>query len=255
MKEKPERPGRPAPAPRWRSGGRLLLAVACAILLYLNFDAEALDSEGHQAHAKTPDQMYTPVYPDDGKASFGVIYAANGPFVARAFRSAAALGAGANATIFSDAAGARACAALRRAERHRFADKLGGLECRVANATNTWGFRAAKLWAFTAAPYDKALYLDADAFPCASFAWLRKELSPALERYDILATHSSMRRGFPHARPRRVESSRVRRERVVAARRHADTPRDDGRFVERGVVAAPPRGSAAPTAARRRSTG
>ena len=47
--------------------------------------------------------------------------------------------------------------------------------------------------------YDKALYLDADAFPCASFAWLRGELGPALERYDVLATHSSMRRGFPHA--------------------------------------------------------
>ena len=30
----------------------------------------------------TPAQSYQPYYPDDGAASFGVIYAANGPFVA-----------------------------------------------------------------------------------------------------------------------------------------------------------------------------
>jgi len=76
------------------------------------------------------------------------------------------------------------------------------LRCAVARPNVTidaWGFRAAKLWAFTATPYDKTLYLDADAFPCASFEWLRSELSPALERYDVMATHSSMRRGFAHA--------------------------------------------------------
>ena len=55
------------------------------------------------------------------------------------------------------------------------------------------------MWAFTATPYDKSLYIDADAFPCASFQWLHSELSPALERYDVMATHSSMRRGFAHA--------------------------------------------------------
>ena len=73
------------------------------------------------------------------------------------------------------------------------------LSLAVANASTTFGFRAAKLWAFTATPYDKSLYIDADAFPCASFQWLHSELSPALERYDVMATHSSMRRGFAHA--------------------------------------------------------
>ena len=37
---------------------------------------------------------------------------------------------------------------------------------------------------------------DGDAFPCASFRVAAPELSPALERYDVMATHSSMRRGY-----------------------------------------------------------
>ena len=182
---------------RRRLAGAALVAIT-VILLLLNFDASLTDSAAHAAHPKTPDQTYEPTYPDRG-GSFGIIYAANGPFVERAFRSAIALGDGFNATLFSDQAGARACAALRRQHRREFKDKLQGLRCAVANASTTFGFRAAKLWAFTATPYDKSLYIDADAFPCASFQWLHSELSPALERYDVMATHSSMRRGFAHA--------------------------------------------------------
>ena len=158
------------------------------VLLLLNFDASLTDSAAHAAHPKTPDQTYEPTYPDRG-GSFGIIYAANGPFVERAFRSAVALGDGFNATLFSDAAGAKACASLRRQHRRNYKDRLAGLRCAVANASTTFGFRAAKLWAFTATPYDKSLYIDADAFPCASFQWLHAELSPALERYDVMATH------------------------------------------------------------------
>ena len=68
-----------------------------------------LHSAAHAAHPKTPDQTYEPTYPDRG-GSFGIIYAANGPFVERAFRSAVAMGDGFNATLFSDVAGAKACA-------------------------------------------------------------------------------------------------------------------------------------------------
>ena len=182
-----------------RQAGLGLVAAVTLFLLLCNFDADFLDGGASGMHAATADQMYEPTYPDDGAASFGVIYAANGPFVVRAFESALALGVGANATIFSDAPGARSCEKLKRRERKNVADRLGHLRCAVANASDTWGFRAAKLWAFTATPYDKTLYLDADAFPCASFDWLRSELSPALERYDVMATHSSMRRGFAHA--------------------------------------------------------
>ena len=182
-----------------RQAGLGLVAAVTLFLVLCNFDADFLDGGASGMHAATADQMYEPTYPDDGAASFGVIYAANGPFVVRAFESALALGVGANATIFSDAPGARSCEKLKRRERKHVADRLGHLRCAVANASDTWGFRAAKLWAFTATPYDKTLYLDADAFPCASFDWLRSELSPALERYDVMATHSSMRRGFAHA--------------------------------------------------------
>lgn len=187
----------PHEAKRRRLAGAVLV-VLTVVLLLLNFDASLTDSAAHAAHPKTPDQTYQPTYPDRG-GSFGVIYAANGPFVARAFRSAVVLGAGFNATLFSDVEGAKACANLRRLHRWKFADKLAGLRCAVANASTTFGFRASKLWAFTATPYDKSIYVDADAFPCASFEWLHAELSPALERYDILATHSSMRRGYAHA--------------------------------------------------------
>jgi len=196
MKDKPAPVGRGS---RRRRCGGLALACVAGFFLVANFDASFLDRSAAGDHPKTADQMYAPTYPDDGAASFGVIYAANGPFVRRAFESAAALGRGANATIFSDAAGVRACEKLHRAARRTRADRFGGVRCALANASATWGFRGAKLWAFTASPYAKTLYLDADAYPCASYAWLRGELSPALERYDVLATHSSMRRGFPHA--------------------------------------------------------
>ncbi|KAH8093511.1 hypothetical protein JL720_4647 [Aureococcus anophagefferens] len=165
-----------------RQAGLGLVAAVTLFLLLCNFDADFLDGGASGMHAATADQMYEPTYPDDGAASFGVIYAANGPFVVRAFESALALGVGANATIFSDAPGARSCEKLKRRERKHVADRLGHL----------------RLWAFTATPYDKTLYLDADAFPCASFDWLRSELSPALERYGVMATHSSMRRVSLH---------------------------------------------------------
>ena len=92
---------------RRRLAGAALVAIT-VILLLLNFDASLTDSAAHAAHPKTPDQTYEPTYPDRG-GSFGIIYAANGPFVERAFRSAVALGDGFNATLFSDQAGARAC--------------------------------------------------------------------------------------------------------------------------------------------------
>lgn len=110
-----------------------------------------------------------------------------------------ALGDGSNATIFSDDNGTRMCKKLKREFRKTRRDRLAGIGCALAQRTSSWGFRSAKLWAFTATPYDKTLYMDADAYPCAGYSWLRRELSPALERYDLLAVHSSFRDGFPHA--------------------------------------------------------
>jgi len=49
--------------------------------------------------ADAPERSYQPTYPDDGSASFGIILAANGPFVEKAFISARALGRGANVTL------------------------------------------------------------------------------------------------------------------------------------------------------------
>ena len=123
---------------------------------------------------------------------------------------ALALGVGANATIFSDAAGVHACEKLRRRERRRFADRLEALRCARANASETWGFRAAKLWAFTASPYDKTLYLDADAFPCATYDWLRGEL----------------RARRVSAAPRRAPRRRTSRRAQVARPRALRRPRD-----------------------------
>ena len=65
---------------------------------------------------KTPDQTYEPTYPRGG--SFGIIPAANGPFVERAYpKCCRARSDGFNATLFSDQAGAKACASLRRQHR------------------------------------------------------------------------------------------------------------------------------------------
>ena len=181
----------------WDRRRRLVQAVVAAcvvLLLILNFDARFGDSPDRVGIKKTPDQMYDPTYPDT-PSSFGVIFAANGPFLERAFQSALALGKDANATIFTDDRGARQCERLKK--RRPF---IRGLHCRAVHEVPTsWGFRSVKLFAFTATPYDKTLYLDADAYPCADFHWLRKELSPAIERYDIMATHSSFRKGMPHA--------------------------------------------------------
>ena len=65
-----------------------LLALGAAFLLLCNFDADFLDASAGDMHPPTADQIYEPTYPDDGSASFGIIYAANGPFVVRAFESA-----------------------------------------------------------------------------------------------------------------------------------------------------------------------
>lgn len=174
-------------APR---AAKATVGVLTLVALTLNFSARTGDWGSDRVMKETPDQMYEPTYPDVA-SSFGVIYAANGPFLVRAIQSALALGDGANATIFSDANGTRTCSALVRR-------LSSGVRCVQADQAG-WGFRAAKLWAFTASPYDKTLYIDADAFPCVPYAWLKKELSPALERYDVMAAHSSFRDGFPHA--------------------------------------------------------
>lgn len=185
---------------RRKTPRRYALYVACVVvfvLLVLNFDARTGDWGTDRVVKSTPDQMYVPSFrtSDTSSSSFGVIYAANGPFLKRAFESALALGRGANATIFSDANGTRECATLNS----RSGDRIN-VECRaVDEERSSWGFRSAKLWAFTATPYDKTLYMDADAFPCASYDWLRTQLVPALERYDVMAAHSSFRRGMPYA--------------------------------------------------------
>ena len=152
-----------------RSRRKLLLlagAVLFALALHYNFSSES--STSFFDKPDTGPQMYEPTYPHDPSQSFGVIYAGNGTFVDKAYASALALGPGANATIFTDMRGVLRCkklrARFRKESQHRLHQQI---DCQgVGPKAQSWGFRAAKLFATTVSPYDKSLYIDADAYPC-----------------------------------------------------------------------------------------